>query len=457
MPTAPIPNFHGRAAELAQLRRLFEECTTRDPATGRFGGPRMAVVIAESGIGKTRLVQALYQQLTTDLQWDPPEVNYWPDAFNDAGVQLRVTPNMAGHVAQGPPRFAWLGARFHATDVRNLSERRSSLTELRHSIMIHAEILRAHGSTWADTTGRIKQAIAPEASPQSQPAQIKAGHGTIDKKKPVLGVNKIIAIGSGKGGVGKSTFTANLAISLSKLGKKVGVIDADIYGPSLPMIFGKRDEKPRSNSEKKIIPVESFGIKFMSFGFFINEQDPVIWRGPMLGGVLNQFLFDVDWSGLDYLLIDLPPGTGDIQLSMIQNAHVDGAIIISTPQDIALLDAKKGAEMFKKLNLPIIGMVENMSSFICGSCGTEHFIFGEGGVQKAVQQLEIGFLGKIPLELELRTGSDKGLPYMAQDIFQERPVWKAFTEIANKVDAFFLPTPLEQKGGFISKILGLNK
>ena len=162
MPTASIPNFHGRAAELAQLRCLFEECTTRDPATGRFGGPRMAVVIAESGIGKTRLVQALYQQLTTDLQWDPPEVNYWPDAFNDAGVQLRVTPNMAGHVAQGPPRFAWLGARFHATDVRNLSERRSSLTELRHSIMIHAEILRAHGSTWADTTGRIKQAIAPE-------------------------------------------------------------------------------------------------------------------------------------------------------------------------------------------------------------------------------------------------------------------------------------------------------
>ena len=131
MPTAPIPNFHGRTAELAQLRRLFEECAARDPATGRFVGPRMAVVIAESGIGKSRLVQALYQQLTTDLVWDPPEVNYWPDAFMDAGVQLRVTPNMAGHIAQGPPRFAWLGARFHATDVRNLSARRSSLTELR--------------------------------------------------------------------------------------------------------------------------------------------------------------------------------------------------------------------------------------------------------------------------------------------------------------------------------------
>ena len=299
---------------------------------------------------------------------------------------------------------------------------------------------------------------APQA-PASQPAQIKAGHGTIDKKKPVPGVDKIIAIGSGKGGVGKSTFTANLAITLSKLGKKVGVIDADIYGPSLPMIFGKRDEKPRSNSEKKIIPVESFGIKFMSFGFFINEQDPVIWRGPMLGGVLNQFLFDVDWTGLDYLLIDLPPGTGDIQLSMIQNAHVDGAIVISTPQDIALLDAKKGAEMFKKLNLPVIGMVENMSSFVCTHCGTEHHIFGEGGVAKAVEQLDVKFLGKIPLEIELRTGSDRGVPYMTEDKFHDRSVWKAYTQIATQVNEFFVPViPTEQgKSGFFSKILGLNK
>ena len=215
---------------------------------------------------------------------------------------------------------------------------------------------------------------APSSTKEaSAPAQLKVGHGTIDKKKPVPGVGKIIAIGSGKGGVGKSTFTSNLALTLAQQGHKVGVIDADIYGPSLPMIFGKRNEKPRSNSEKKIIPIEAYGIKFMSFGFFINEEDPVIWRGPMLGGVLNQFLFDVDWNGLDYLLIDLPPGTGDIQLSMIQNAQVDGAIIISTPQDIALLDAKKGAEMFKKLNLPIIGMVENMSSFVCGDCGSIYF------------------------------------------------------------------------------------
>ena len=295
------------------------------------------------------------------------------------------------------------------------------------------------------------------ATPATSAAQLKVGHGTIDKKKPVPGVGKIIAVGSGKGGVGKSTFTANLALSLSRMGKKVGVIDADIYGPSMPMIFGKRDEKPRSNSDKKIIPVESYGIKFMSFGFFINEQDPVIWRGPMLGGVLNQFLFDVDWKGLDYLLIDLPPGTGDIQLSMIQNAHVDGAVVISTPQDIALLDAKKGAEMFKKMNLPIIGMVENMSSFVCIHCGTEHYIFGEGGVEKAVEQLDLNFLGKVPLEIELRTGSDKGEPYMTQDRFRERPVWKSFEKIASKVDQYFSPAPEQSKGGFFNKILGLNK
>ncbi len=304
-----------------------------------------------------------------------------------------------------------------------------------------------------------KPTPAQKVPVETQPAQIKAGHGTVGNKKSVPGVGKVIAIGSGKGGVGKSTFTANLAMSLSKKGYKVGVIDADIYGPSLPMIFGKRDEKPRSNSEKKIIPVEAFGIKFMSFGFFINEQDPVIWRGPMLGGVISQFLFDVDWNGTDYLLIDLPPGTGDIQLSMVQNAHVDGTIIVSTPQDIALLDAKKGLEMFKKLNLPVIGMVENMSSFICNHCGTEHHIFGEGGVSHAVPALGVDLLGQIPLEIELRTGSDNGVPYMSQDAFEGRPVWKGFMDVAGKVENFFGGgiAPQPSKPGLFSKMFGLGK
>jgi ATP-binding protein involved in chromosome partitioning len=293
-----------------------------------------------------------------------------------------------------------------------------------------------------------------EKNMDAAPAQIKVGHGTVGTKKHVTGVGKIIAIGSGKGGVGKSTFTANLALTLAKSGKSVGIIDADIYGPSMPMIFGKRSEKPRSNSDRKILPVESFGIKFMSFGFFINENDPVIWRGPMLGGVLNQFLFDVDWNHTDYLLIDLPPGTGDIQLSMIQNSHVDGAIIISTPQDIALLDAKKGLEMFKKLNLPIIGMVENMSSFVCNQCGTEHYLFGHGGVEKAVIELDVKMIGKIPLEVELRSGSDLGEPYMSSEKFKNNRVWDSFIEVGKNVEDFFKNETDHSKRGLLSKLLG---
>lgn len=342
------------------------------------------------------------------------------------------------------------------------AEKRIIETEIQKALSDILEVEKILVKTTSSQSQDVFKALDTKASkpaPETQPAQLKTGHGTVGNKKPVPGVGKIIAIGSGKGGVGKSTFTANLAVSLAKQGHKVGIIDADIYGPSLPMIFGKRDEKPRATEAKKIIPVEAHGVKFMSFGFFINEGDAVIWRGPMLGGVLNQFLFDVDWSGTDYLLIDLPPGTGDIQLSMIQNAHVDGAIVISTPQDIALLDAKKGLEMFKKLNLPIVGMVENMSSFICSSCGTEHHIFGEGGVEKAVRELNVDFLGKIPLEIELRTGADHGIPYMTQTQFEGRPVWKSFMQVTEKVEQFLNPTPNQpqSKPGFFSKILGINK
>jgi ATP-binding protein involved in chromosome partitioning len=308
----------------------------------------------------------------------------------------------------------------------------------------------------SDSSSDVFKAVDHDPAPAA-PAQIKTGHATPQAKKSVPGVGKVIAIGSGKGGVGKSTFTVNLAVTLSRMGKTVGVIDADIYGPSLPMLLGKRGEKPMASSEKKIIPVESHGIRFMSFGFFVEEGDPVIWRGPMLGGVLNQFLFDTDWTGTDYLLIDLPPGTGDVQLSMVQNAHVDGAIIISTPQDVALLDATKGLEMFRKLNLPIIGMVENMSSFICSKCNEEHFLFGQGGVEKAVQKLQVPYLGKVPLELELRQSADAGNPYMDNPSFEGRPVFKSFEAVATNVHAFFHPgdlAPTPEKGGLFSRIFG---
>jgi ATP-binding protein involved in chromosome partitioning len=235
------------------------------------------------------------------------------------------------------------------------------------------------------------------------------------------------------------------------MGKKVGIIDADIYGPSIPMLLGKREQKPVASADKKIIPVESNGLKFLSFGLFIDEKDPVIWRGPMLGGVLNQFLFDADWTGIDYLLIDLPPGTGDIQLSMVQNCHVDGAIIISTPQDVALLDATKGLEMFRKLNLPIVGMVENMSSFVCSNCQHEHHIFGDGGVEKASKKLGVNFLGSIPLELELRTSADEGMPYMLNPSYEGRSVSRAFNSVSQKVDQHFNPGN-EPKTGFLSKL-----
>jgi ATP-binding protein involved in chromosome partitioning len=297
--------------------------------------------------------------------------------------------------------------------------------------------------TYSKNSQDVYQSLgsAPTAKPvkneSESGAQLKIGHGTVGNKRSIVGVKKVIAVASGKGGVGKSTFTVNLAVTLASMGKKVGVIDADIYGPSVPMLLGKRDEKPKANADKKIIPIDAYNLKFISFGLFVGENEPVIWRGPMLGGVLNQFLFDVQWGELDYLILDLPPGTGDIQLSMIQNVVVDGAIIISTPQDVALLDAKKGLQMFTKLNLPIVGMVENMSSFICDSCNKEHFIFGHGGVEKSVKELNVPFLGSIPLELALREGSDSGKPYMTNSNFKDKHVWIAYSEIARNVASFF--------------------
>lgn len=292
--------------------------------------------------------------------------------------------------------------------------------------------------------------LKPETKSE-KPANLKVGHGSLPQKKKIESAKNIIAITSGKGGVGKSTVSVNLAYALKRQGAKVGLIDADIYGPSIPMLLGKRDAKPLANDDKKILPIEANGLKFMSFGLFIGEKDPVIWRGPMLGGVLNQFLFDVDWGELDYLLIDLPPGTGDVQLSMIQAVDISGVVGVSTPQDVALLDSTKGLKMFEQVKTPILGVIENMSYFVPDDMpDKKYFIFGNGGVKKASESLGVNFLGEIPLEIALRESCDNGIPYMSNQDNEGKPVWNSYLSIAKKL----MGEDNGKKKGFFNKILG---
>lgn len=294
----------------------------------------------------------------------------------------------------------------------------------------------------------------PEAK-AAPAAQIKSGHGPAGQnKKRVLGAKKVIAVSSNKGGVGKSTVAVNLAFALKNQGKKVGLLDADIYGPSMPMLLNQRGAKPGATPEKKILPIDAYGIPFISFGLFIDEKDPVIWRGPMLGGVLNQFLFDVAWTDLDYLIIDLPPGTGDMQLSMIQATDIDGVVVVSTPQDVAILDTKKGLNMFNQVKVPVLGMVENMSYFSPDdNPGKKYYIFGEGGVKKAAQELNVNLLAEIPLEVALREGSDNGKPYMNEKKHEGRPVWNAYMNLAKNIDQCFASTPTEgESKGFFKRL-----
>ena len=239
----------------------------------------------------------------------------------------------------------------------------------------------------------------------------------------------------------------NLALALKIQGKKVGLLDGDIYGPSVPILLGQRNIHPKAASKegKKIEPINIHELKFISFGSFIPESDPVIWRGPMLGGVLNQFLFDVDWGELDYLVIDLPPGTGDIQLSLIQNVKIDGTVVVSTPQQVALLDTKKGLNMFKRMNIPVLGMIENMSYFVPeDDQNKKYFIFGKGGVEKVAHELDVPFLGGIPLATSIRETSDLGNPYMNHKEFDKDFVWKSYMEISQKLDKIFNNGPTKK-------------
>ncbi len=253
-----------------------------------------------------------------------------------------------------------------------------------------------------------RQGIAPAAQHKPSP------HGNIPPKQAIPGVKAIIAVASGKGGVGKSTTALNLALGLHGLGLKVGVLDADIYGPSMPRLTGLRD-KPELDEQRKMRPLHAFGLSIMSIGFLVAEETAMIWRGPMVMSAVTQMLRDVAWGELDVLIVDMPPGTGDAQLTLAQAVPLAGAVIVSTPQDLALIDARRGLAMFRKVEVPVLGIVENMSYFQCPECGTRSDIFGHGGARHEAERLGVKFLGEIPLHMAIRLGSDWGAPVVASD------------------------------------------
>ncbi|MEQ1714995.1 MAG: P-loop NTPase, partial [Hyphomicrobium sp.] len=262
---------------------------------------------------------------------------------------------------------------------------------------------------------RAKGAAGDGAGPR-QAAQAPAAGGAPRQAAGIPGVKRIIAVASGKGGVGKSTTTVNLALGLQALGLKVGIVDADIYGPSQPRLLGLSGQ-PRIAHGKTIEPLTGWGLKVMSMGFMVDEGTPVVWRGPMVTSALNQMLRDTDWAGsdgdLDVLVVDMPPGTGDVQLTISQAIPLAGAVIVSTPQDLALIDARKGLAMFKRVEVPVLGIIENMSYFLCPSCGERSDIFGHGGAREEAQKLGVPFLGEIPLHMDIRAKSDTGKPIVA--------------------------------------------
>jgi ATP-binding protein involved in chromosome partitioning len=269
--------------------------------------------------------------------------------------------------------------------------------------------------------------VAPVAS--HRPPPNPAG-SPMARQSEIPGIAAVIAVASGKGGVGKSTTALNLALGLRDLGLRVGLLDADIYGPSVPRLTGIR-EKPALNDDRKMIPIERFGLSVMSIGFLVEEDTAMIWRGPMVMSAITQMLRDVAWGTLDVLVVDMPPGTGDAQLTLAQNVPLKGAIIVSTPQDLSLIDARRGLAMFTKVNVPVLGIVENMSYFQCPHCGTRSDIFGHGGARHEAERLGVAFLGEIPLHMAIRATSDSGNPVVASE--PDGPHAAIYRAIAAKV------------------------
>ncbi len=287
---------------------------------------------------------------------------------------------------------------------------------------IESVVLGVDGVTAANVilSALKQQAKAPPTISAGKPAPTPT---------PLEGVKHVVAVASGKGGVGKSTTSINLAIALQKQGLKVGLMDADIFGPSVPTLVGV-DEKP-TIQDKVIQPLSAYDIKVMSIGFLIDIDQPVVWRGPRVMGATQQLLKDVAWGPIDVLIVDMPPGTGDVQLSLVQQAKLSGAVIVSTPQDLALIDARKGITMFEKTGVPIMGIIENMTSFICPECGTESEIFGHGGAKETANIVNCDFLGGIPLHMSVRQSADAGKPIVATQ--EDSPISKAYMKIASSL------------------------
>ena len=270
-----------------------------------------------------------------------------------------------------------------------------------------------------------------QAQPQQQQQQPGQGGQQPQQARPLLPqVGTIIAVASGKGGVGKSTTAVNLALSFRAMGLRTALLDADVYGPSLPTLMGITG-KPASPDGKTIIPMQAYGVTCMSIGFMVPADTPMIWRGPMVMGALEQMMGDVDWGPQDVMVVDMPPGTGDAQLTMAQQVPLKGAVIVSTPQDLALLDARKGLNMFRKVEVPVLGIIENMSYFVCPHCGGRSDIFTHGGARRAADEMGVDFLGEIPLDMAIREGSDGGAPIVATD--PEGPHSLAYMAIADKI------------------------
>ncbi|AUH33437.1 iron-sulfur cluster carrier protein ApbC [Paracoccus tegillarcae] len=287
---------------------------------------------------------------------------------------------------------------------------------------------RLRGLPGVENVSIVMTAHSNKAPPDLKPAAKPAQQGP----EPIPGVKRLIAIASGKGGVGKSTVAANLATALAAEGRRVGLLDADVYGPSQPRMLGVSG-RPASPDGKTILPLRNHGVTLMSLGLLTAEDEAVVWRGPMLMGALQQMLFQVQWGALDVLIVDLPPGTGDVQMTLAQKVKVDGAVIVSTPQDIALIDARKGIDMFNKLNVPIHGLIENMSVHVCSTCGAREHIFGDGGVKAEAEKMGVPLLAEIPLHLSIRTAGDGGAPVVVSAA--DSPQAQAFRELARKLIA----------------------